>query len=43
MNMIKGSKVMWVITPTGTKESVRSGDLVVQMKNDNKEKKFSKA
>ncbi len=42
MNMIKGSKVMWVITPGGTLEYVRKGDLVVQMKNENKEKKFTK-
>lgn len=42
MNMIKGSKVLWVITPTGTKDAIRNGDLVVQMKNDNQEKKFAK-
>lgn len=42
MSMIRGSKVLWVITPTGSKEAIRGGDLVVQMTNDNKEKKFAR-
>ena len=42
MSMIKGSKVLWVITPGGSKDAIRNGDLVVQMKNDNQEKKFTR-
>lgn len=42
MNMIRGTKVLWVITPTGTKECMREGDLVVKMTKDDTVKKFSK-
>ena len=42
MNMIRGTKVLWVITPDGTKESVRDGDLVIKMTRDDSKKKFSK-
>lgn len=34
MGAIKGSKVMWVVTETGTMEHIRPGDLAVQMKKD---------
>jgi predicted metal-dependent peptidase len=39
MKQIIGSKVLWVVTETGTLEHVRSGDLAIQMK---KEKQFKK-
>ena len=42
MTAIRGSKVLWVITPGGTKDAIRSGDLVVQMKNDDAQKKFER-
>lgn len=31
MGAIRGAKVLWVITPSGTLDAVRSGDLVVKM------------
>ena len=34
MNAIVGSRVLWVITETGSLEIVREGDLAVQMKKD---------
>lgn len=34
MGYVFQTKILWVITETGTKESVRSGDLVCQMKAD---------
>jgi predicted metal-dependent peptidase len=39
MGQVVGSKVMWVITPQGTMEAVRSGDYAIQMR---KEKTFKK-
>lgn len=39
MKNIVGSRVLWVITETGTMETVRKGDLACQMK---KEKQFKK-
>lgn len=35
MGQIIGAKVLWLITPTGTKATVRPGDLVAQMKVNN--------
>lgn len=34
MGNVNRARVLWVITPQGTKESVRQGDLVVQLKKD---------
>lgn len=42
MSMIRGSKILWVVTPTGTKEYIREGDLVIKMTKDDKLKKFGK-
>jgi len=42
MPMIRGSKVLWVITPTGTREYIREGDLVIKMTKDDKLKKFAR-
>lgn len=39
MGAIVGAKVLWVITPTGTLEHVRPGDLIVHLQKDNKSKK----
>ena len=35
MGSIRGSKVLWIITPTGTVNAARPGDLIVQLKVDN--------
>jgi hypothetical protein len=35
MGQIKGAKVLWVITETGTLDIVRPGDLACKMKKDN--------
>jgi predicted metal-dependent peptidase len=37
---VRGAKVLWVITPSGTCEVTRPGDLIVQMKKD---KQFKQA
>lgn len=34
MGMVRGSKVLWVITPSGTVQVTRPGDLIVHMKKD---------
>lgn len=39
LGRIVGAKVLWLITPQGTMERVRTGDLAVQMKKDKKVKK----
>jgi len=35
MGAINGARTLWVVTPTGTLEHVRPGDLCCQMKKDN--------
>lgn len=40
MGMVRGSKVLWVITPGGTVAVTRPGDLIVQLKKD---KQFKQA
>jgi hypothetical protein len=33
---VNGAKVLWVITPGGTVNVTRPGDLIVQLRKDNK-------
>ena len=40
MGQILGSKVIWVITETGTMNAVRKGDLAVQMKKAKQFKRY---
>jgi len=34
MGMVNGARVLWVVTPSGTMEHIRPGDLACQMKKD---------
>jgi predicted metal-dependent peptidase len=40
MPMVIGTKILWVITETGTMNTVRSGDLAIQMKKERQFKSY---
>lgn len=39
MGAIVGAKVLWIVTPNGTQEHIREGDLVVQLQKDKKSRR----